>query len=438
VSAGPGAELRAQAARSLVAVLAQGRSLKAELARVLPGIADPRDRALFEAICFSTLRHYRRYRHVLDSWTQRPLRERDVEVQCLLLAGLAQIDALKLPAHAAVGASAEAARVLGRTAQVGMVNALLRRALREPWPESEVAAVRSSHPDWLVQALEADWPQHREAILRANNAAAPMWLCTNPRVVARDQYLARLQAAGIDALAPAHPAHAIRLSLPRPTSALPDWDAGALWIQDGAAQLALEALAPAPDAAVLDACAAPGGKTAQLASMLGEGGSLLALDIDARRMRQVQATLQRLRLQSPAVQLATGDATAPQSWAGERRFDAILLDAPCSATGIIRRQPDIKWHRRADDIGPLVALQARLLDALWPLLASGGRLLYATCSVLKDENERQLDAFLARTPEARALPLDEGFGHASGVGRQRLPGEDGMDGFFYALLGRDD
>jgi 16S rRNA (cytosine967-C5)-methyltransferase len=208
-------------------------------------------------------------------------------------------------------------------------------------------------------------------------------------------------------------------------------------VQDGAAQLAVEALAPAADAEVLDACAAPGGKSAQLASRLGERGSLLAVDIDARRMRRVQQGLQRLQLLSPRVTLATGDATAPEAFCGERRFDAILLDAPCTATGIIRRQPDIKWHRKASDVAPLVQLQARLLDALWPRLKPGGRLLYATCSLLKDENERQVDAFLARTPDARALPLAESYGHASGAGRQRFPGEQGMDGFFYALLGRD-
>ncbi|MEO8160786.1 MAG: 16S rRNA (cytosine(967)-C(5))-methyltransferase RsmB [Arenimonas sp.] len=437
MNAAPGAELRALAARSLVSVLAQGQSLKAELARALPGIADPRDRALFEAICFSVLRHYRRYRFALDTWMERPLRERDIEVQCLLLAGLAQIDALKLSAHAAVGATAEAARVLGRSAQVGLVNAVLRRALREPWPESDDPAVKTSHPDWLLAALQRDWPQDWPSMLQANNVPAPMWLCVNPRRLPRVDYLAQLQAAGIDAEAPPQPAHALRAWPPRSPEALPGWKAGLLWVQDGAAQLAVEALAPALADAVLDACAAPGGKTAQLAAALGEGGSLLAMDIDPRRMRRVQATLQRLQLESPQITLAAGDATKPDCFAGERRFDAILLDAPCSATGIIRRQPDIKWHRRAEDIAPLVALQARLLDSLWTRLAPGGRLLYATCSVLKDENERQVEAFLARTPAARALPLDARFGHASGVGRQRLPGEEGMDGFFYALVTRD-
>ena len=438
MSTAPGAALRAQAARSLVAVLAQGRSLKAELARVLPGIADPRDRALLEAICFTVLRHLRRYNHVLGAWMQRPLRQRDAELHYLLLAGLAQLDALKLSPHAAVGATAEAARELGRSAQVGLVNALLRRALREPWPENPQAEVRHSHPDWLLHALGRAFPGEVEAIAQANNAPAPMWLCVNTKQLSRADYLAQLQAAGIEASAPEWPTAALRLATPRSPETLPGWQEGAAWIQDGAAQLAVEALAPAPDACVLDACAAPGGKTAQLACMLGAGGSLLAIDIDARRLRRVAGTLARLRIESPRIELRAGDATHAETYADERRFDAILLDAPCSATGIIRRQPDIKWHRRAEDVGALAALQARLLDALWPRLAPGGRLLYATCSLLPEENAQQVEAFLARTPSARVLPLDARYGRESGPGRQRLPGEEGMDGFYYALLGRHD
>jgi 16S rRNA (cytosine967-C5)-methyltransferase len=436
VSAAPGAGLRAQAARSLVAVLVQGRSLKAELGRVLTGFADTRDRALFEAICFMALRHVRRYRFVLDSWLPRPLRERDAEVGCLLLVGLAQIDALKLSPHAAVGATAEAARLLGRSAQVGLVNAVLRRALREPWPESGDLAIRYSHPDWLVRALERDYPDEVEAILRENNSPAPMWLCVNPHAGTREQYLARLKAEGIEAVMPAHPEEGLVLSTPRAPESLPGWSQGARWVQDGAAQLAVEALAVSPGMHVLDACAAPGSKCAQIAAALDRSGKLLAVDIDVRRLRRVADSLARLKLQHSNVELLAADATQPHEIPGDRRFDAILIDAPCSATGIIRRQPDIKWHRRAGDIDALVQLQARLLDALWPRLAPGGRLLYATCSVLPAENSRQVEAFLARTRSARAKPLDARFGRERGPGRQRLPGEDGMDGFYYALLTR--
>jgi 16S rRNA (cytosine967-C5)-methyltransferase len=434
VSAAPGAALRALAARSLVAVLAEGRSLKAELAEVLPQIADSRDRALFEAICFAVLRHRRRYDFVLSLWLARPLRERDYIVHCLLLCGLAQIDALKLSAHAAVGSTAEAARDVGRAAMVGLVNALLRRATREPLPVPPSIAVQTSHPDWLVEALANDWPDDVGTILENNNIPGPLWLRVNDKQVSRDAYLKLFTNAGGVATAPEVPAQSLRIDAHFSPESLPGWRAGSVLVQDGAAQLAVEALNLKPDEHALDACAAPGGKCAQMASIVGEQGSLLALDVDERRLRKVRATLRRLHLETPNIELKAADAMRPGFWAEGKSFDAILLDAPCSATGIIRRQPDVKWHRQAEDLPPLVAQQAQMLDALWTVLKPGGRLLYATCSILKDENENQISAFLSRTPDAQAQELGDRYGRVSGAGRQRLPGEDGMDGFFYALL----
>ena len=436
MSAAPGAALRALAARSLVAVLVEGRSLKAELAQVLPQIADARDRALFEAICFAALRHRRRYDFVLSQWLAHPLRERDSIVHCLLLCGLAQLDTLKLSAHAAVGATAEAARDVGRKAMVGLVNALLRRATREPLPECSDRAIMTSHPDWLVQALAQDWPSDVDAILAANNQPAPLWLRVNERQVSREAYLRLFQNAGGEASAPPFPEQALRIDAHFSPESLPGWRAGSVLVQDAAAQLAVEALQVQPAERVLDACAAPGGKCAQIAARHGDEGSLLAVDVDERRLRKVRATLRRLQLDTSNIELLAADAMRPEHWAEGRSFDAILLDAPCSATGIIRRQPDIKWHRRAEDIAALVAQQAQMLDALWPLLRPGGRLLYATCSVLRAENAEVISAFLQRTGDARAQPLDARFGRCSGEGHQRLPGEDGMDGFFYALLGK--
>jgi 16S rRNA (cytosine967-C5)-methyltransferase len=430
-----GAALRAQAARLLVSVLVDGRSLKAMLAQALPHVADPRDRALMEAICFGVLRHRRQYEYALSQWLARPLAARDASVQCLLLAGLAQLDALGLPAHAAVAATTEATRLLDRAPLVGLVNALLRRASREPLPVSQDPAVATSHPEWLMQALAADWPDSAQDIVRANNRSAPLWLRSNARVRSRDALMSELREAGLPAYAPAFAEEALQLEDPVPVDRLPGWREGAMSVQDGAAQLAVQALSPQPGERVLDACAAPGGKTAQIAQRLAGGsGELLALDIEARRLGRVGEELERLGLASATVHARVADAALPGEWWDGRPFDAVLLDAPCSATGIIRRQPDIKWHRRPDDIAPLVALQARLLDALWTVLKPGGRMLYATCSVLRDENERQVDAFLVRTPDATPLALDGRFGRVSGAGRQRFPGEDGMDGFFYALL----
>jgi len=430
-----GADLRAEAAGMLVAVIFEGRSLKSVLAQALPLWPDPRDRALLEAICFAALRHRRRYEFALSGWMAKPLAARDGSIHALLLAGLAQVDEMRLPAHAAVAATAEAARLLGRHSAVGLVNALLRRALREGLPASDDPAISSSHPDWLVQQLQRDWPQQLDRILIEGNRPAPLWLRANAPAHPRDVVLQAMEGTPATVQLPDFPADAIRIDERLSPTQLPGWSEGAFTIQDGAAQLAVAALAPTAGERVLDACAAPGGKAAQIAAIVTRG-ELLALDVDATRLKKIDETLQRMRLASPHVHTAVADAADTQTWWDGKPFDAILIDAPCSATGIIRRQPDIKWHRRSEDIPALVTQQSRLLDALWPLLAPGGRLLYATCSLLKDENERQIDGFLARTPDMRAMPLDARYGIASGAGRQRFPGDDGMDGFFYALMAR--
>ncbi len=426
-----GAAPRALAARILAAVLC-GRSLKAELAAKLPAIADARDRALVEAICFGALRARRRYEFALSRWMPRPLPAKDARIHALLLAGLAQLEAMRLPAHAAIAATAEAARVLDRPMHVGLVNALLRRATREPLPASDDPAIAHDHPDWLLAALRRDWPEDWPAIVSANRREAPLWLRVNAARIARDDYAQRLHDAGIAFRVARFPRAALMLERALPPSRLPGWDAGLVSVQDGAAQLAVEALDARPGERVLDACAAPGGKTAQLLEG-AQGIDLVALDVDEARLARVRDTLTRLGLDARAT-LRAADAAAPAAWWDGRPFDAIVLDAPCSATGIVRRQPDILWHRRASDIAALVATQARLLDALWTMLKPGGRLLYATCSTLRDENDRQIAAFLTRTSDAEACALDARYGRSSGAGRQRLPGEDGMDGFFHALL----
>lgn len=426
---GSGAAVRALAAQILDAVAHRGRSLKAELAAALPRLADPRDRALAEAICFAALRQRVRYDEALKRWMQKPPGRRDSELRALLWVGFAQIDALRLPAHAALSATVEAARALKRAHQAGMVNALLRRAQREGLP---TAAAELAWPHWLRTKVRADWTARAEDIFVASAEAAPLWLRINRARLPASAYLERLREALPDLSAQTTPlaADAIRVDTPVAVTALPGFSTGDVSIQDGAAQLVADALAPAADARALDACAAPGGKAAHLLER-NPGLRLLALDVDARRLQRVRDTLDRVGARAS---LRVADAGDPSAWWEGQPFDAILLDAPCSATGIVRRQPDVLLHRRPEDITALCALQARLLDAAWTLLRPGGALLYATCSILKDENERQIDAFLARTPDARAEPLDARFGHVSGAGRQRLPGEDGMDGFFYARV----
>ncbi len=424
-----GTASRLAAARVLDAVLHRGRSLKGEFGTELPQIADPRDRALVEAICFAALRNRARYAAALTAWVPKPLGRGDEPLRALLYVGFAQLDALKLPAHAAVDATVEAVRSLGRAHQAGMVNALLRRAQREGFPPADPAQV---WPDWLLAEVRRDWPEHADAILAASAAPAPLWLRVNRLNTTRDDYLLRLQAAGIAATVHDALPDALRIEDSLAVTDLPGFEDGVASVQDGSAQAVADALAPVAAGRVLDACVAPGGKAAHLLER-DPGLRLLALDIDSRRLRRTAETLRRVGVDA-AVELKAADAAEPAAWWDGVPFDAALIDAPCSATGIVRRQPDILLHRRPGDIDALVVTQARLLDAVWITLAPGGVLVYATCSILRRENADQIDAFLARTPDASVEPLAETFGHAAGAGRQRLPGEDGMDGFFYARL----
>jgi 16S rRNA (cytosine967-C5)-methyltransferase len=430
--AGGGAGVRVAATRTLDAVLHDGRSLKAELAKILPTLRDPRDRALLEAIVFAALRARARYEAALAQWMPKPPGRRDGALRALLYVGFAQLDALRLAPHAALAATVDAARGLGRTHQAGLVNALLRRAQRDGLPQVDPAA---AWPQWLLQQLRQDWPEQVDAIVQASAQPGPLWLRVNRRLGSVDAAMARLDESRIEAVQSPQCPDGLRIDAPVPVSALPGFADGELSVQDGSAQLVADALAPAAGARVLDACAAPGGKAAHLLER-DPALRLLALDADARRLDRVRATLARLTLDGGNVHLRAADATDVAAWWDGTPFDAILLDAPCSATGVVRRQPDILLHRRASDIDELVALQARLLDALWPTLAPGGTLLYATCSILRRENDAQVAAFLARTPSAMLQPLDERFGNDTGTGSQRLPGEDGMDGFFYARLSR--
>ena len=421
-----GIATRVSAARVLDVVLHRGRSLKATLAAALPALADPRDRALVEAIVFTALRQRARFDAALEAWLAKPLGARDHELRALLHAGFAQLS-LGMPDHAVVAATVDAARALGRPHQAGLVNAVLRRAQREGLP---AAGDEAAWPRWLAQRIRTDWPGQADAIFAASAEEAPMWLRVHARATTRDGYLERLHEAGIDGQVDASLPDAIRLDAALPVQQLPGFDDGVVSVQDGAAQRVADALSPRPQARVLDACAAPGGKAAHLAER-DPSLRILALDVDSRRVRRMQDGFARLKLD---IEAAAVDATRPDTWWDGVPFDAILLDAPCSATGIVRRQPDVLLHRRETDIAALVDAQATLLDAAWPMLAAGGTLLYATCSILREENAAQVEAFLARTADAALEPLEAGFGHDTGFGAQRLPGEAGMDGFFYARL----
>jgi 16S rRNA (cytosine967-C5)-methyltransferase len=430
----PGIQARVVATRVLDAVLHRGRSLKAELATALPALADARDRALVEAICFAVLRQHTTFAAALGQWIPRPLPRRDEELRVLLYVGFAQLAVLGLPAHAAVAATVDAARALGRAHQAGMVNALLRRAQRDGLPPADPSA---AWPQWLRAHLARDWPGDLDSIFHHSATAPPLWLRSNARQQSREACQAALQDAGLPASLPSPgdavlAPEALRLEESVAVASLPGFAQGAVSVQDISAQCVATALSAASGARVLDACAAPGGKSAHLLER-DPALHLTALDVDAARLQRVRETLQRLRVGDNA-RLRAADALDLSAWWDGEPFDAVLLDAPCSATGIVRRQPDVLMHRRESDLAPLLSTQARLLDVLWTTLRRGGVLLYATCSILKAENQAQVEAFLARTPDAAAEPLAPAYGREAGPGRQRLPGEGGGDGFYYARL----
>lgn len=432
--AAPGAAARAAAARLLSQVRDRGQSLTRVLQRErLPESAA--DRALTQELVYGALRALPRLEALARLLLHRPLPSAERELQGLILIGLQQLTATRTPPHAAVAATVEASRLLGRANQAGLVNALLRRFLRER--ETLLAEVnqrpevRWPLPPWLLDSLRRDWPEDWEALVEASDAHPPMCLRINRARISREDYGALLQAAGLTAQPiPACPA-GLRLDRPCPTQALPGYAEGLVSVQDSGAQLAAELLDARPGMRVLDACAAPGGKTAAMLERAGGQLDLVALDQDAERLQAARDGLARLALNA---RLIAADAACPDPDWSTPPFARILLDAPCSATGVIRRHPDIKWLRRPEDIPALCAQQARLLDALWPLLEPGGRLLYATCSLLAAENQAQIAAFLARTPGARDCPLDLPEARHCAPGYQLLPSSGGSDGFYYALL----
>jgi 16S rRNA (cytosine967-C5)-methyltransferase len=427
------ADTRAVAALALAEIALGGRSLREVLAQQLPQLPQPRERAFASALVFAGARGWLRWNAALPLLLQKPLSRRLGALHALLVLGLTQLEDLDVPAHAAVAATVEAARALGHDEQRGLVNAVLRRWLRERGAllarlDADVES-RTRLPAWLLQAVHGDWPAQLDAIVAASNAEVPPTLRVNLARVPRADYVQRLIVAGIDARPHAWIDSAVTLSASLDVTRLPGWGEGLCAVQDGAAQLAAVLLDAPAGARVLDACAAPGGKACHILER--SAVQLTALELAPARLARVRDNLTRLRLHAD---LRIGDATQPALWWDGVACTHILLDAPCSATGVLRRQPDVRLHRRASDLPALIAQQRALLDALWPLLAPGGILLYATCSVLRSENATQAAAFLATHADAEALPLALPAGRADGPGWQILPGEDGLDGMFYARL----
>jgi 16S rRNA (cytosine967-C5)-methyltransferase len=433
----------------LVGAVAQGRSLT-ELLQQIPAQARPG----VQALTFHVMRWWGSAQTVRAALAPKAP---PADVEALLTTALALLWPASQPPyaeHTLVDQTVRAARK--RTPRAApFINAVLRRFLRER--EAVVAAALQkplaawNHPGWWIHTLQNDWPQHWQALLLAANQRPPMTLRVHTRQVPTGEYLKRLAQAGLAAQELTDPAlggGCIVLAEPCPVSRLPGFEDGDVSVQDASAQRAAPLLCDAtahaaalpPQARVLDACAAPGGKTAHLLERRPDL-EVVALDADAQRLERVRQTMQRLHLSAAHIQAA--DAANPSAWWDGRPFDAILLDAPCSASGIVRRHPDVRWLRRSSDIAALAQTQAQLLDALWPLLKPGGRLLYATCSVFSDEGDRQIDAFLQRVgpSQARLDPTSPGHllpepgnpaDNRSDVATGSAPWS--ADGFFYALI----
>ncbi|VVC74825.1 Ribosomal RNA small subunit methyltransferase B [Aquicella siphonis] len=426
--------LRLAAAR-IIDQVTDGRSLSDCLDAPLSAVKDARDRAWVHALCYGVCRYYTRLDAVLGHLLQKPMKAKDSDVHALLLTGLYQLMYMRVPDYAAVTETVNATAQLKKTWARGLVNAVLREYLRsrdriektlEADPEASFA-----HPQWWIDAVRQDWPYHWQSILHANNQHPPFALRVNRRLISRDKYLEKLADAGHPAKAIPETDSGIILETPVAADELPGFSAGEISVQDGAAQLAAGLLDLAPHLRVLDACAAPGGKLTHILEIMPDLAGLSAIEKEPSRLPQITENLNRLNMRAD---LFCHDANDVSGWWDGRLFDRVLVDAPCSASGVVRRHPDIKLLRRQSDVGMLAAEQRRLLASLWQVLKPGGFLVYATCSVFLQENVFVLRDFMRSHQDAAEDKLIVDWGLPCEIGRQIIPGMHDMDGFYYARL----
>ena len=425
--------VRALAAEALADIALSGHSLREVADRAFPRLPDSRDRALLTALLNEGARWWTRFDAAIDQLLDKSIRRNEPVIHALLVIGLVQLEVLELPAYAAVAATVEAVRELRRPRLAGLANAVLRRWQRERETLNAALdaapATRHGHPAWLAAAIARDWPEQTEAILAAANQEPPLMLRVNRNRATREDVVGRLTGAG--QAAELHPWLADGVVLPHSTDVtrLPGFDVGDFAVQDGAAQVPADLLGLANGQRVLDACAAPGGKACH--ALERANIHLVAVESEAKRIPRIRQNLERLGLRATVI---TGDAGDASGWWDGKPFDRIMIDAPCSATGVIRRRPDVRLHRREADIPALVAQQERILAACWDLLAPGGSLLYVTCSILRSENDGVVEAFVAGRSDVVAMPLALPVGQPTGSGWQILPGDGDLDGMYYALL----
>jgi 16S rRNA (cytosine967-C5)-methyltransferase len=431
-------DARLVAAQVLAEVLTSGRHLDQALDMFInKGTADRREQGLIRELCYGVMRWYYRYDYLLALWLSRPLKARDNDIRALILCGLYQLEFLRVPDHAAVDATVEAANSLHKPWARGFINAVLRRFQREAGNLDALLAASPqahyAHPDWLIQRLQEQWPQHWQQIIASNNQRPPLHLRVNLRRTDRNTYLQELHRIGIGAEPSELSAAGVCLLSPLDVNALPGFSEGLVTVQDCGAQLAAPLLDIGPHMRVLDACAAPGGKTGHIGEIAPDGVDLVAVESAPERVELLQNSKDRLGFNAKVIH---SDIIRRDNWWDGNLFDRILLDVPCSATGVIRRHPDIKVLRTPEQVVKLTELQHQLLEAVWPVLKPGGKLLYVTCSLLDEEGDRQIEKFIRVMPDAGIHPIQADWGMPAACGRWLVPGADDTDGFYYAALSK--
>lgn len=424
------ANVRALAAKCTFAVVDKGRSVADELPAQQLKAAD-KDKALLQELVYGVLRYLPELEFASKGFIEKPLKGKQRVAHFLILVGIYQLKHMRIPDHAALSETVAACKPLKQFHLKAMVNAVLRSVQRQAEQEVDIEKlanpVRFNHPSWFIKKLEQGYPEHWQAILHENMARPPMWLRVNRQKQDLPAYLKLLDDNNIEVEYQDDFSGAIKLSKAVDVTKLPFFEQGHVSIQDGAAQQAAKLLDCQKDDRVLDCCAAPGGKTCHILELAPNIASMTAIDIDQLRLDRVQENLTRLSLKA---ELIAGDAASNTWWDGQQ-FDRILLDAPCSGTGVIRRHPDIKWLRKSEDIDALVILQQQIIKNIWSLLKPGGTLLYATCSILPEENSKQIQQFIDENPDAEWISIEQ---TSQQVGWQILPNDHGMDGFYYAKL----
>ncbi len=387
------------------------------------------DRAFVQTLTFGVLRWFWQLQDSSRKLLKKPLRQKEQLVLYVLLTGLYQIQHLNTPAHAAVADTVKCCKELGKDWAKGLINACLRQYLRNTKQVNH--STHYSHPSWMIERIQQAWPEQAKAIFAANNAQAPMCLRVNTRKTSREEYLELLDSAEIKASPDSYSSIGIRLGGSQPVNHLPHFMDGWVSVQDTASQMIANILPVEAKQRVLDACAAPGGKTALLLEQCDNKAEVDALDVGGKRNLKLAETLDRLQL---SARILSGDASNSQPWWDNKHYDRILLDAPCSGTGVIRRHPDIKHHRTPRDVEQLVALQQQILVCCWELLANDGLLLYTTCSIFPEENDQQISQFISQHPQAKVIEFDHPTALQQQFGQQTLPGISDMDGFYYCLI----